>query len=419
MPKTVNLASKIEERLPTELVSLMRAIGVIANHQGQHLYLVGGIVRDLLLERETFDLDLVVEGDAVGLAQQLAGIAQGKLTTHPRFKTANLRWNEWSIDLATSRSETYERPGALPSVKPSSLTDDLFRRDFTVNAMAIRLNPGGYGDLVDHYGGRADLDRSLIRILHENSFVDDATRIWRALRYEQRLDFRLESETLRLLSRDIAMLDTISGDRTRHELELVLKEVYPEKVFLRADGLKVLPRLQPGLKGDGWLSGRFEQVRQMSSPGLPPPGLYLALMAYPLTGEQTEQMISRLRLPKSLAQTLRDTCSLKARLKSLAVPNLRPSRIYATLHGYLPAAITAASLATDSPVVGQNMRLYLDRLRYVRPTLTGDDLKAMGVVPGPQISELLGLLRAARLDREVSSRTEEENLVREWLQSHT
>ena len=158
-----NLSSEIEKQLPPELVGFMQSAGVIAGYQGQRLYLVGGVVRDLLLGRTNFDLDLVVEGNAIDLAQELAQAHQRKVTTHPRFGTAKLQWNKWSIDLATARSETYTQPGALPTVEPGSLSSDLFRRDFTINAMAIYLIPGRYGELVDRYGGRGDLEHRLIR----------------------------------------------------------------------------------------------------------------------------------------------------------------------------------------------------------------------------------------------------------------
>ncbi|GAI02275.1 unnamed protein product, partial [marine sediment metagenome] len=220
----------------------------------------------------------------------------GKIITHPRFNTAKLQWRKWSVDLATARSETYAKPGALPSVKPGSLENDLSRRDFTINTMAVHLGPSHYGELIDLYGGIYDLEHKFIRILHEKSFTDDATRIWRGLRYEQRLDFYLEETTLKLLKRDIPMLDTISGDRIRHEVELVFKEELPEKILRRADELKVLPKLHPSLKGNGWLAKRFQQARELSHPNLPPVGLYLALLAYCLTDEENEQLISRLRL---------------------------------------------------------------------------------------------------------------------------
>jgi tRNA nucleotidyltransferase (CCA-adding enzyme) len=398
MSETTNLTERMEKQLPAELVGFMRRAGEVAASQGQSLYLVGGVIRDLLLGRSNLDLDLVVEGDAINLAQQLVGITQGKIITHPRFNTAKLRWNNWSVDLATARSETYSRPGALPSVK-------------TINTMAIELVPGRYGGLIDPYRGRDDLKHRLIRVLHKKSFTDDATRIWRGLRYEQRLDFQLEAGTLKLLQRDIPMLDTISGDRIRHELELILKEEIPERTLRRADELGVLAKLHPALKGDGWLVKKFGQARQLSSPKPPPVELYLALLTYRLTNEDNESLISYLRPPRLLAQTLRDSHSLKAKLDALADPNLAPSRIYHLLHGHSPTAITANLLANDSSVVRQHFLTFLTKLRYVRPALTGNDLKKLGIAPGPRMKEILNRLLEARLDGEVTSKKEEEGLV--------
>ncbi len=415
MPKITNLASKIEKQLPVELVTFIQRAGKTAGNQAQGLYLVGGVVRDLLLGQTNLDLDLVVEGNAIELAQYLAEINQGEITTHPRFNTAKLQWNKWSVDLATARSETYAKPGALPTVKPGSINNDLSRRDFTINAMAIELNPGHYGELIDLHGGRDDLEHKLIRILHEKSFTDDATRIWRGLRYEQRLDFHLEPTTLKLLKRDIPMLDTISGDRVRHEIELVLKEEFPEKVLRRAEELGVLPKLSSTLKGNGWMAEQFKQARQISSTNLPPVGLYLAILAYHLTDEEVKQFMAKLRLPKSLAQTLRDTISLKAKLPSLANPKTTPSSIYHLLHGYSPQAITANSLACDSPVARQHIQLFLDKLRYVKPALTGNDLQKMGIAQGPRMKEILQRLHDVRLDGKVTTKQGEVELVEGWV----
>lgn len=415
MPKAINLSSQIQEQLPAKLVKFMHAAGEIAANQGQKLYLVGGAVRDLLLKQANLDLDLVVEGDAINLAQQLIQLKQGKITTHPHFGTAKLQWGKWSIDVTTARSETYAKPGALPSVESSSIDSDLFRRDFTINAMAIYLTPPHYGELIDLHGGRDDLKHGLIRILHKKSFADDATRIWRGLRYEQRLDFQLETKTLKLLKRNIPMLDTISGDRIRYELECILKEKSPEKILRRAGELGVLAKLRPSLRGNGWLAGRFRQARQLSSPDLASVELYLALLAYPLTNEESKQLISYLRLTKSEAQTLRDTNSLKDKLESLANPELTPSRIYSLLHDYSASAITANESASDSPITRRHLQLFLDKLRYVKPILTGDDLLRMSIVPGPHLKEILNRLHEARLDGKVTSRQDEEALVKGWL----
>jgi tRNA nucleotidyltransferase (CCA-adding enzyme) len=415
MPKRINFGKLIEKQLPPELVNFMWVAGEMANSLGEKLYLVGGVVRDLLMEQPNFDLDLVVEGSAIELAQQLKGINKGKITTHPHFNTAKLQWQDWNIDLATARSETYEKPGALPAVTPSSIEKDLSRRDFSINAMAIRLNPGYYGKLVDPHGGRDDLQSKRVRILHDKSFTDDATRIWRALRYEQRLGFHLERSTQSLLQRDTAMLKTISADRIRYEIECIFNEKYPEKVINRAYELGVLASLQPSLKGDGALKEKFERARQECSPEAPSFDLYLALLAYPLTTDETEQLISRLNLPKLSAKTLRDTIAVKGKMRSLSTPGVSPSAIYNLLRDFSPSALEANSLATQSAVAGQAIHLFLNKLKDVQVLLTGDDLIQMGIPPGPQIKEILDLLHQAKLNGKITTRNDEEEVVRIWL----
>jgi tRNA nucleotidyltransferase (CCA-adding enzyme) len=418
MPRRVNFGRLIEKQLPPELVNLMWVAGEMANSRGEKLYLVGGVVRDLLLGQANLDLDLVVEGSAIELAQQLKAINKGKITTHPRFNTARMLWRGWNIDLATARTETYQKPGALPTVTPSSIEEDLSRRDFTINAMAIRLNPGDYGGLVDPFGGRDDLQAKRIRILHEKSFTDDATRIWRALRYEQRLAFHLERSTLVPLQRDIPRLEAISADRIRYEIECIFKEKYPEKVFRRADELGVLASLNPQLKGNGGLAENFEKARREYSPDTPSFDLYLALLAYPLTAEETEQLISRLNLPKLSAKSLRDTIAVRSRMRSLSTPGISPSTIHKLLRDFSPSALEANLLATQSAVASQAIHLFLNQLKDIRVSLTGDDLIKMGIPPGPRIKEVLELLHQAKLNEKINTRNDEEEVVRMWLEQN-
>ena len=174
----MKLALQIERYLPQQVLELVRDISEEANQLGQKVYLVGGVVRDLLLGYPNLDLDLVIEGDAVKLAQQVAAIRQIKLVIYSRFGTAKLNYGNFTLDMATARDETYAKPGALPTVTPGTISSDLFRRDFSINAMAISLMPNNYGELVDPYQGRSDLGHHLIRILHSKSFSDDATRIF-------------------------------------------------------------------------------------------------------------------------------------------------------------------------------------------------------------------------------------------------
>jgi tRNA nucleotidyltransferase (CCA-adding enzyme) len=413
MSEPFNLAAEIEKQLPAELVEFMQEAGILAAGQGRELYLVGGVVRDLLLKRPNLDIDLVVRGNAVELAKQLAAANKAAITVHPRFQTATLKWDKWRVDLATARSEHYTRPGALPTVHAGDIDLDLARRDFTINALAVWLIPNRWGEVIDLYNSREDLEKGLVRILHEDSFIDDATRIWRALRYEQRLGFKIEPKTLRLLKRDTGMMETISADRVRHELELILKEEFPEKVIRRADSLKVLAELHPALRGDAWLARKFKEARRIS--GLALPDLYLALLAYRLTGEEIGKLISRLKLGKLHARVLTGTSNLKAELEALDEPILQPSCIYTILIKYNMTAITASLLAADSPAVRKNIKLFLDKLRQIKPALSGSDLQKMGIPRGPEIKAILQVLLDARLDGEVKDRKGEEKLVEEWV----
>lgn len=410
-----NFSSQLEKYLPPPFLALVKIAGREAAELGQKLYIVGGAVRDLFLGHANLDFDLVVEGDAIKLAQRFAKNSQAKLTVHPRFGTAKLNYPGFSLDLATARSETYSKPGALPTVQPGSLKDDLSRRDFSINAMALHLNPRQFGELIDLYHGKDDLDNRLIRTLHPRSFIDDATRILRAIRYEQRLGFKLEAETEKMLRRDVAMLDTISGDRIRHELELILKEEEPERAIRRAGELGVLKQLHPSLKGDGWLSKMFTKARQVDI-RTSLSALYLCLLIYNLTEKENEEFISRLNFPKSLAQAMRQTLQLKAQLSALANPKIKPSEIYQSLHSYAAQAIQANALASESPTASQHLNLYLAKLRYVKPMLSGKDLKKMGVPAGPKIGEILSVLHRARLNGEVRTKKNEERLAKNLRQ---
>ena len=262
-----NICQYLASYLPPGIFGLLRDIGETTVVGGQQVYLVGGMVRDLVLgklnldrsavKREerlgeasatrsvgtggaNLDIDLVVEGDAIALARRIAKGKNWGLRTHPRFGTAKLLLENLGLDLVTARSEIYAHPGALPSVKPGTIEDDLRRRDFTINAMAVCITPDHFGELLDPHGGQGDLGRGLIRILHRDSFSDDPTRILRALRYEKRLNFNLEQDTEGLMRQHLDNLNTVTGERLWHELELILQEERPEKVLCRADELGVL-----------------------------------------------------------------------------------------------------------------------------------------------------------------------------------
>ena len=406
----MNLSRQLDQYLSGPLCELAKDVSGQAAKLQQRVYLVGGVVRDLLLGYPNFDLDLVVEGDAVKLAQQVAETSQAKLLAHHRFGTAKLRYENLTLDLATARKETYARPGALPAVTPGTLKDDLIRRDFSINAMAISLTADDYGELVDPYQGKSDLERRLIRILHPGSFTDDATRILRGVCYEQRFGFEFETQTARLLKRDIPMLDMISGDRIRHELEHIFEENRPELVIERLGDLGVLHRINPSLKGDGWIADKFDEARRLNKPSQLP-SLYFCLLVYSFSGKAIEQFLARLNIPAKLSRAMRDTLRLKTKLQLLNEPSLKPSVVYYLLREYEHVAIQANTVATKSSTPHRHLQLFLAKLRYVRTSLDGEELKKLGFSAGPEMGKVLQVLHKAKLDGEVRTRADEKKLA--------
>ena len=404
--------SPILDRLDPLASRVLTQVVRIAEEEGLEPYLVGGIVRDLFLRLSSQDVDLVMEGDAVAFARRLAGQLGARLVSHHRFGTATLLVHGMTLDLASARTESYPRPGALPVVRAGTLEQDLERRDFTINAMALCLAPSRYGDLVDPLGGMEDLRLGVVSAIHEKSFVDDATRLLRAVRYEQRFGFRLGSETESLLRRETRMLSTISGDRIRHELERIFQEKRPERCLDRASSLDILQAIHPALRWEPWMT---EAVRSAEGGGELSAPVLAALMVYRMEAGQMGQVFERLRFPGTWQVAAQEASHLAAELTGLARPGLRPSQLYNALRPYGAEAIHTCRLATGSPIIRGRLGEYLESLRDVRPLLTGEDVIRLGVPRGPAIGATLDTLRQARLDGVAATREDEETLVRRRL----
>jgi tRNA nucleotidyltransferase (CCA-adding enzyme) len=406
-----NVADTVINGLPQRVTTLIKTAGKAAAGSGFPVYLVGGIVRDLMLGRASKDIDIMVEGDALTVAESLSETLSSTPTTHKRFGTATFQLDDYRIDLATCRTETYDRPGSLPRVKPGNIGQDLFRRDFTVNAMAICISPKQFGEIIDIYGGLQDLEKGMIRILHEQSFQDDATRMMRAVRYEQRLDFKLERKTAGLLRRDVDMLDTISGDRLRHEVSLWLGESQPEKILKRAAALGILTKLHPALTWNASLNSAFQTAARISDP-FQTEQLFLSLLVYNLNPKQLGEFLARLNIRGGgMRNIATHTIALKENRQLLDHDPIQPSEVYRVLKDFNIAAITANALLTKSRAVRMNAMLYLDKLRFIKPRINGRDLEAMGMPQGRNMGIILDKLLAARLDGEVKSRAGEERLA--------
>jgi tRNA nucleotidyltransferase (CCA-adding enzyme) len=439
-PQSEKLDQMMERSLPAPLLGLLRQVGEVAQELGYPLYAVGGFVRDLLLALPNSDVDLVVEGDAISLARELAQRCGGRVRSHRRFGTAKWILPDQpgngsgyelpeALDFVTARTEFYEHPTALPRVERSSIKQDLHRRDFTINTLAVRLTPKHWGELLDFYGGRKDLDDGTIRVLHSLSFVEDPTRILRAARFEQRFSFRIEARTEELIGDALDLLNRVSAERVRHELELIVAEEAPERVLCRLADLGVLPALHPALRCDSWLLTKAMELRTQiaqrrgeESGGLfapdAPARLHLALFTYTLPPPALAEFIERFRIRKEYRDLMTEVSALSMHLGLLGQDHLRPSEIVEILEDSSDEARLLLRVVSDSWLVYRRLDLYDQRLRHIRPFLNGDDLRRMGIPPARVYQQILNRLRDAHLDGEISTRAEEEAIVRQWEHHH-
>ena len=383
----------------------------------QAIYLVGGPIRDALLGRPVADLDFVVEGDGPQLAKEMAAELGGEVIVHSRFGTASVVMAETRVDVVTARRETYSHPAALPDVTPGAIADDLRRRDFSINALALPLSDSR-PQVLDLHGGIEDMGRGLIRSLHPDSFVDDPTRIFRAVRYEQRLGFSIEDKTFEQLKAAVARghIASLTPDRVRHELERILQEDQPGPALQRLATLGVLAAIHSSLS-DPQVEARLTAVADLS-PGQkrpPDPLVYLSALAYPLSTDQAEGVIHRLNMPIHWAQVVRDTVQAKGLESTIADQSLTPASLARLLDGFCPEALWAVSRLTGSTTAARRLNEYFTELRGTTPVLSGSDLLAMGVPQGPLVGRLLQELRDAKLDGRVSTERQERCLVQAAL----
>jgi tRNA nucleotidyltransferase (CCA-adding enzyme) len=369
-------------------------------------YVVGGAVRDLLLYRPGFDLDLVVVGDAEAYAQALGERLGGRVVTHGHFGTAVVHFGDGRhLDVAMARTETYPAPGALPEVAPaSSIEDDLARRDFTINAMAISLPDE---ELVDPFSGRSHLADRLVRVLHERSFVDDPTRIFRAAQYEGRLGFRMDPKTETLALMAVPGVRNLSGARVREELTAILAEERAPAILRRLHELGVDEALHPDLRfpEDGRL---LERLRHLAAQYAPAPQWELGFLALaPPPGWLDELKVPRWAVTR-IEAAVQEAPFLRARLRRL---DLRPADVVEAVEGTGADTPLLALAQEDIPALHD----YFLRLRDVHVELTGDDLAALGLGQSPRVGEVLAELRRRRLNGELDSRAAEIAAARELI----
>jgi tRNA nucleotidyltransferase (CCA-adding enzyme) len=425
-PRKREILQLMAERLPGDVLRLLKAVGKKAQELGFQVYAVGGFVRDLILRTDNYDIDLVVEGDGIALAQAFGAEGQGEIRVHKKFGTATLTLpNRYRLDIATARLEYYDHPAALPRVEHSSIKLDLYRRDFTVNALAIHLNPRHFGEQLDFFGGQRDVKERVIRVLHNLSFVEDPTRIFRALRFEQRFHFQIAKHTQQLMENAVrlGLFGRLSGRRLFHELALCLEEEKPFAVIRRMKDFELLKFLHPRLKPDRGMEALFSRLEGVISwYNLLFTGETYERWLVPFLGltdglgeKEIQDLLKRLAFPETFIRPFRQhrTAAHQVIQRLTYAGSLERSDLHALLHPLPTAFLLYAMGRTESGEAKRAVSLYFTELKRLRTFLSGKDLKKMGFPPGPLYHEILQALLRERLDGRIHSADAERAYVRE------
>ncbi|MDP3487667.1 MAG: CBS domain-containing protein [Bacillota bacterium] len=404
-----NITELLESHLGSKRLGILLLIAQEAERQGSRAYLVGGMVRDILMGHNNVDIDIVIEPEAAPVARGVAKLLHAQCVEYSKFGTATLSLPSGEhIDFVTARTEFYAMPAAMPEVENATIKKDLYRRDFTINTLAVVLNPSSFGNLLDFFGAREDLKQGLVRVLYNLSFVEDPTRIIRAVRFEQRYGFKLEEQTERFLRNALenGVLEKVSREKLRDELRLLLSEEAAAKSILRMDELGVWQHFLP----DFVLSDRqinfLRDVSQQDLEGLDSFSLYvIVLMLYKPFLEWPE-LIETLRLPKKSKEIALEFMEhAEDIMRGMHDDSTTSSDLWITLEPLHPETrfLIAALVGED----GLTKLTDLLTLGSVKPALSGTDLIANGVHPGPVMGRILRQLKKARLDGTISTREEE------------
>jgi tRNA nucleotidyltransferase (CCA-adding enzyme) len=415
----LDLAPMMRRRLTHRALELLHELGDLASERGTPAYLVGGVVRDLLLKRENRDLDVVVEGDACALATTFASRRSARLRVHEAFQTATLFFDDGlRIDLASARTEHYRRPAALPEVAPGGLRQDLFRRDFTINALALRLTPPGFGRLADYFGGRKDLREGKIRVLHGLSFIEDPTRALRAVRFAVRLDFEIARETTHLIrvARREKVFDRLSPVRLRREVE----EIFSEKRVVRAvelmKGLGLLSVLHPSIDPSRRTLSRLERAEEAlgwyrllyRDEVLLSWSVTLGVLVDELSPAARTELIDRLRPGRAAKRLLNEAAERVRRIATMLAKRARPaSTVHEACRGEPTEVLLLVMALTGREETRKAVSDYLSHLRDVKADIDGADLLRAGVRQGPRVAAGLDAALRAKLDGKACGREEQ------------
>jgi tRNA nucleotidyltransferase (CCA-adding enzyme) len=383
------------------------------------VYLVGGAVRDVLMGEPNFDVDIAVEGDGIALGEALAGALGGRVVPHDRFGTAIVVYEGGRVDVATARTEFYDSPGALPTVEQASIRQDLYRRDFTINAMAASLKGDDFGRLVDHFGGLRDLRNGVVRVLHNLSFIDDPTRIFRAIRYENRYGLAMDAHTLALARACVEMnlVGELSSARLRDELQALLSEERVADSVRRLAELGIDKAIHPHLAADEEsvkLIEALDSARAELAPATPAWRLRLAVLARKLRPDELYEWFDRLKLRRKDADRIADAVAVGPRLPALLAESKEPAAVRALVEPHDPdGALVAYALAGE--VERSRLERYFADFRTVRLEISGGDLAELGLQESPRVGAILEELLRRKLNGELDGRESEIEAAKELI----
>lgn len=415
---TLNLKNILQKKL---YFLLLRRISEIAEKERFSIFLVGGIVRDLLLKRKNIDLDIAVEEDGIEFAKILKKKIKAKLKTYPKFGTSFLILpNRMRIDVATARKEKYRSPAVLPEVKFSNIKEDLFRRDFTINSLAINLNKNNFGELIDYFGGVSDLKRGIIRALHNLSFVDDPTRIFRAVRFEQRYNFVIEENTEDLIKKAVNdnLISLLSTERLKNELLYIFKEKNPEKSIIRMSELNILKGIHPkiSLDKEGKLNLKKLKYLNLDKFEFDKPFIYFLLISQNMDKESKTELSLRLKLSKKEQKNFIFCDDYFNMLEDkLSVKEIKDSEIYILLKDFSNELLLYFLIRSKNKIVKSRIKYYIKKLSKINTSISGRDLLKLGYKEGPLISETLNEILYKKMDGLIKNKNEEIKYAKEKI----
>ncbi len=411
-----NLSKVLKERLPSHIYEFLLVAGEIADELGFGVYIVGGCVRDMLRGVENLDIDIVVEGDGILFAKKLAEKIGAKVTAHERFATAVITKGDLKLDVATARTEYYESPAALPKVETSSIKKDLYRRDFTINTLAVKLNKRDFGLLLDFFGGQRDIKDKVIRVLHNLSFVEDPTRAFRAIRFAERFGFKLTRHTEGLIKTAIRMniFEKLSGSRIYDELVLIFNETNPLKAIKRLGDYDLLRVIHPRLSFNTSLESLLQSVHDTISwfellflkEKIDKSILYMMALLYILDNNERAVALNRLNVHVKKRNILLNGLRTADFILSKIKPD-NPIEIYHLLKGCNIEVVLFSMALTNENEKKKAISRFLLEFREIKPILKGDDLKDIGIPPGPLYSEILNKILDEKLIGRLKTKDEE------------